>query len=219
MSMQDLIIDQIINGLGTSYYLALKNRMILKELKNIQPKLKKDRPKYVDEMFIYLRDCSKNETILNISKLYDKSNDRKTRSINKLINQIKSSSLEIEQNEFYLDATWALFLARHKRLVNKFPELKTSPDCFFEIAQKIILDFEEKENLIGRVRIWRDKLIAHNERTALKISLEDEEIDTLLELAFFVLDFINYYVVSGSFVSVKNENPYFVTRYFQDYIN
>ena len=218
MNTKELIRDQMINGLATTYSLALKNRLILKELKNIQPKLKKDRPSHIDEMFLYLRDCSKNETILNISKLYEKSNDRKTRSINKLINQIISNKIEIINDVYFLEKNWLYFLDKHKKIINKVPELKTSPDCFFKIVEKVIHDFEQKENLIGQVRIWRDKFIAHNERTALKISFEDDDIDSLLELAFFILDFINFYVVTGSYVTINVIKPNFVTEYFKDYI-
>ena len=50
-----------------------------------------------------------------------------------------------------------------------------------------------KESAIAQLAIWRNKFIAHNERTETIPRIEDDEMDLLIEIATGVLQIANSY--------------------------
>lgn len=219
-AMKEIIEDQHINGLGSQYGYALRHRMIVKELKLIHPYLKKDLPLHINELFIYLLESSKTGTILYLSKLYDRqSKGSKTRSIVKFINQIQSCKIEIINNDFLLELMWPKFINRHSNLILKHPDLNVSIKKYLNVVLMKIKFMEGIGQPIYNIRIWRDKFIAHSERYDESFKMEDEEIETLLELANFLLDFVNSFVNTGNTVYTDRANASFVRELFKDFIN
>ncbi len=219
-SLQEIIEDQHINGLGAQYGYALRHRLILKELKLIQPILKKDLPLHISELFVYLVDSSKTGTILYLSKLYDRpSKGSKTRSITKFINQIQSNKIDIVSNHYFLESQWPKFISRHSNLILKHPDLNVSCKKFLDVVLIKIKLMKGIGQPINKIRIWRDKFIAHSEKYDESLKMGDEEIETLLELANFLLDYVNSFVNTGNAVFTDRANASFVRELFKDYIN
>jgi hypothetical protein len=217
--MQKLIEDQHINGIGTHYAYALRHRIVIQELKTIQPKLKTNLPLHINELFFYLLDSAKSGMVLYLCKIYERpKKGSKSRSLGKLLNQIKSSQIDIIRNEFSLKIEWPKFINRHKKLLLKHPDLETKCELFITVVQNKIESFEEKGSLIDKIRIWRDKFIAHDEKYDEKLKMEEEEIDTLLQLANYILDYINTFVNTGVYVITDKSNVTFIQEVLKDYI-
>ncbi len=212
--------DQHTNGLGVQYLLALKNKLILDELREIQPKLKQDTPQHIIDLFHYISDTAKRDVILGLSKIYDRPSERnnKLRNINKFICQLQRHKIEIFNTIDLIGDSWNNFLNKHSKIINKYPLLNTKKENFIDFIQEIVTNLETKNHTIDRLRVWRDKYLAHNENYSDEVKLSIEEVETLFEITYLIIDFSNSFFNINT-VLIEKPNIGFIKEVFMNYID
>jgi hypothetical protein len=211
--------DQHLSGLGVQYYIAFRNNLILRELREIKPCLKEDTPQYILDLFLFLADSAKRDTILSLSKIFDRSSKRnnKLRNINKFLNQLKSHEDELFSVIELFDNNWDDFKKQHSKIIIKYPKLDIDKENFIYVVEEIISSLQENGNIIDKLRVWRDKVLAHNELYLKEISLEYDEIETLFEISYLVFEIYNRFLRKGT-VILNLPKISFVRDVFKDFL-
>ena len=211
--------DQHTNGLGVQYLLAIKSKLILDELREIQPKLKQDTPQHIIDLFRYIADTAKRDIILSLSKIYDRPSERnnKLRNINKFICQLQRHKIRIFNTVDLIEDIWNNFLNKHSKIIAKYPQLITEKENIIDQIQEIITNLETKNHTIDRLRIWRDKFLAHNENYSEEVKLSIEEVETLFEITFLIFDFSNSFFNINT-VLIEKPNINFINEVFKEYL-
>jgi hypothetical protein len=211
--------DQQSEGLAVQLGYAYYNRNILLELRKIKDHLKQDMPDHLKELFRYMVQTSRDNTIIHIAKIYDRKSRNKTRRLIKLLNQLISSDLLIK-NKYFIDSQWPKFLNQHS---NMFAHNKNQQPNYDNYLNWCIDRIEELENedksSLNKVRTWRDKVLAHNEAfDRSSLVMNDNEVDFLLEFAEAVLDFTNFYASTELHIILRKSQAEFVKNIFKEYL-
>jgi len=211
--------DQQSEGLAVQLGYAYYNRNILLELRKIKDHLKQDMPDHLKELFRYMVQTSRDNTIIHIAKIYDRKSRNKTRRLIKLLNQLISSDLLIK-NKYFIDSQWPKFLNQHS---NMFAHNKNQQPNYDNYLNWCIDRIEELENddksSLNKVRTWRDKVLAHNEAfDRSSLVMDDNEVDFLLEFAEAVLDFTNFYASTELHIILRKSQAEFVKNIFKEYL-
>ena len=176
--MIEKIQDQLLNGLGTDLELAYYNRNILFQLRVIHPSITEQTSKTLREYFNYMLDNSKRNTILYLSRIYDKPNkNNKVRCLEKLINQLQSSK-NSKAPQIIADILWDNFKKQHAKAIKHLggDDLK-SDDFLAKVKCYITATRESNGAPLFLVKTWRDKFIAHNDSDKDDPFLKDEQIE------------------------------------------
>jgi hypothetical protein len=211
--------DQQSEGLAVQLGYAYYNRNILLELRTIKDQLRQDMPDHLKELFRYMAQTSRDNTIIHIAKIYDRKSRNKTRRLIKLLNQLISSDLLIK-NKYFTDSQWPKFLNQHS---NMFAHNKNQQPNYDNYLKWCIDRIEELENddksSLNKVRTWRDKVLAHNEAfDRSSLVMDDNEVDFLLEFAEAVLDFTNFYASTELHIILRKSQAEFVKNIFKEYL-
>jgi hypothetical protein len=212
--MIEKIQDQLLNGLGIDLELAYYNRNIVVQLKDIHPQITEQSPKAVREYFNYMVGNSKRNTILYLSRVFDKPNDKKTRCLEKLINQLESSK-KAKAPKIISDILWSNFKKKHSQAVNHLggKDLK-SDDFLAKVKCYITANRESNGSPLFIVKTWRDKFIAHNDSDKDDPFLKDEQIEELLVIAEAALYYISEFLGIGASFQLKKPEGEFVKEIF-----
>lgn len=203
--------DIQLNGLAHDLMHAKSHIKLFNAIKNNWDKI--DQLSSEDNQWIsFLKLTSVQQAVLYISKLYDSSGERKgykIRCIRDLLKEIISLKLETPVN---LDVIWNKFYIKHNIAFDLLSELGTSKSDNFLASIQGYLDKEfdksiSDEFVLKRLRIIRNKIVAHNEIVTLDIKIEIDEIESLVLLADAILDFTNTFLSLGQ-VSLYAEQEY-----------
>lgn len=211
--------DQQSEGLAVQLGYAYYNRNILLELRKIKDHLRQDMPDHLKELFRYMAQTSRDNTIIQIAKIYDRKSKNKTRRLIKLLNQLNSSDLLIK-NTYFANYQWSKFLDQHSNMFSNYKNQLPNYDNYLKWCIDKIEELENDENSsLNKVRTWRDKVLAHNEAfDSSNLRMEDHEVDFLLEFAEAVLDFTNFYASTEMHVILRTSQAEFVNNIFKEYI-
>jgi hypothetical protein len=134
--------DQILLGLGTDLELAYYHRNILLRLRTIHPKITEQTSKAAIEQFNFMRENSKVNTILYLSRIYDKSNKNKTRCLEKLVNQLMTNKMS-KAPEIIGDILWDEFKIKHSKALQflggnnvKSDEFLAQVNCYISTTRE-----------------------------------------------------------------------------------
>jgi hypothetical protein len=211
--------DQQFEGLAVQLGYAYYNRDILIELRKIKDQLNNEMPNHLKELFRFMAKTSRDNTIIHIAKIFDRKSRNKTRRLNKLLNQLNSSNLLIN-NKYLTDLDWPRFINRHRNMFNHFTYQPPNYNEYIKWCIDKIEELEFKEtSSLNKIRTWRDKIIAHNEDfDHSNLIIDDKEVDFLLEFAEAVLDFTNLYALTELHAIVRKSEAGFVKDIFKEYI-
>jgi hypothetical protein len=212
--MIEKIQDQLLNGLGIDLELAYYNRNIVFQLRAIQPKITEQTPRMLREYFNYMLDNSKRNTILYLSRVYDKPNDSKTRCLEKLINQLESSK-KSKAPQVIADFLWDNFKKQHAKAIKHIggKDLK-SDDFLAKVKCYITATRESNGSPLFLVKTWRDKFIAHNDSDKDDPFLKDEQIEELLVIAEAAMFYISNFLGTGAAFQLKKPEGEFLKEIF-----
>jgi hypothetical protein len=213
--MIEKIHDQLLNGLGIDLELAYYNRNIVFQLRDIHPQITEQSPKAVREYFNYMIDNSKRNTILYLSRVFDKPTDKKTRCLEKLINQLESSNKAKAANVI-ADFLWENFKKQHAKAIKHLggKDLK-SDDFLAKVKCYITATRESNGSPLFLVKTWRDKFIAHNDSDKDDPFLKDEQIEELLVIAEASLNYISDFLGIGVGFHLNKPVGEFVEEIFE----
>lgn len=211
--------DQQSEGLAVQLGYAYYNRNILLELRTIKDHLRQDMPDHLKELFRYMAQTSRDNTIIHIAKIYDRKSRNKTRRLIKLLNQLICSDLLIK-NKYYTDSQWPKFLNQHSNMFAHNKNQQPNYDNYLKWCIDRIEELEKDDkSSLNKVRTWRDKILAHNEAfDRSSLVMDDKEVDFLLEFAEAVLDFTNFYAATELHIILRKSQAEFVKNIFKEYL-
>jgi hypothetical protein len=211
--------DQQSEGLAVQLGYAYYNRNILLELRKIKDQLRPDMSYHLKELFGFMAETSRDNTIIHIAKIYDRKSKNKTRRLAKLLNQLIISDLLIK-NKHFTDSHWPKFINQHHNMFAKCKNQLPNYDNYLKWCIDKIEELEnDGESSLNKVRTWRDKILAHNEAfDSSNLKIEDNEVDFLLEFAEAVLDFTNFYASTELHVILRKPQAEFVKNIFKEYL-
>ena len=203
--------DIQLNGLAHDLMHAKRHIQLFNAIKNNWDKI--DQLSSKDNQWIsVLKLTSVQQAVLYISKLYDSSGvikGYKIRCIRDLLKEINTQKLE---TAISLDLIWNKFYVKHTIAFDFLGELGTIKSENFLASIQGYLDKEfdksiSDEFVLKRLRLIRNKIVAHNEIVTLDTKIEIDEIENLVFLADAILDFTNTFLGLGQ-VSLYAEQEY-----------
>ncbi len=203
--------DIQLNGLAHDLMHAKRHVQLFNAIKNNWDKI--NQLSIEDAQWIYfLKLTSVQQAVLYISKLYDSSGEKKgykIRCIRDLLKEINNLKLE---TPITLDIIWSKFYSRHKKVIDYLGYKGTIHAGNFQTSIQEYLDKEfdksvSDELVLKKLKLIRNKIVAHNEIVTLDTKIEIEEIEYLVFLADSILDFTNTFLSLGQ-VSNYSEQEY-----------
>jgi len=196
--------DIQLNGLAHDLMHAKRHIQLFNAIKNNWDKI--DLLSSEDNQWIsFLKLTSVQQAVLYISKLYDSSGERKgykIRCIRDLLKEINTQKLE---TAISLDVIWNKFQIKNNIAFDLLGELETIKSDNFLASIQGYLDKEfdksiSDEFVLKRLKIIRNKIVAHNEIVTHDTKIEIDEIEHLVLLADAILDFTNTFLSLGQVV-------------------
>ena len=212
--MIDKLQDQLLHGLGSDLELAYYNRNILLQLRVIHPKITEQTSKAVIEQFNFMRDNSKINAVLYLSRVYDKPNNHKTRCLEKLINQLISNKMS-NAPAIIAEILWDEFKIKHLKALHFLGgNIVKSDEFLAKVGCYITTTRESNGAPLNKVKEWRDGFIAHNDSNKDAPSLSDIQIEELLIIAEAALSYINDFLGIGASFNLRKPEGEFVEEIF-----
>lgn len=205
--------DLHLKGLGMDTLKANRNFEIFKKIKAVWPELAHI-DKYDQNLFVYLKNSSRDYTILYLGRLFDsKSSHNPTRCIDELIYYLENSELEYHQC-FLTERKWQDFISKYKSVIDVvYGAEKAELQNFLGKIQGYV---NHQKKIMGspleRLKKWRDKFLAHNEHFEGDVRLEDDEVEFLLSISNSLLEFLNDFVSNEMIVVSPSGTSYFITH-------
>lgn len=218
MSTTEHIDDLHLQGLGADTMHAEVNFNIYKKLKTVWEKLQ-ELDEYERTLFGYTRQNAIDRTILYLGRLYDrKSNNYPTRCIDELIDHIEKEKIEIYSSGI-TNINWKKFSEKYENLLTEIykSEEPTVQNYLPTIKKYITNAMKEEGSSFVRLKIWRDKFIAHNERYDDKVLLTDEEVEFLISIPKSLVDYLNDFVSNPLITIQKPGQAYFINKMIEKY--
>ncbi|MCF8369612.1 MAG: hypothetical protein K9G76_11255 [Bacteroidales bacterium] len=209
--MKDLIeiIEKgIISDLYKSEQSLLVYNLIARKSKNINSK-----EDFIKKTFSYIQQISKNESIISLARVLDKHSDRnKTRCLESALNFVTKNHESLIPS----------------RAQNVFEQLNKCgiPENLLKLLEqenshcfnlKLAIYYQEKidslSSKIKKVKIWRDKILAHNEAISKEISVKIIELQDIYNLGWEFVKIIgwlylnNIYGFNGDH-TIKNQSRF-----------
>lgn len=169
---------------------------------------------YDSELFNYLFECSRNNTILHLARLFDSRNKSyPTRCIDSLIHELIKSDLVYSEN-ILTPQNWPKFLDKYELVLKAiFIDEPIEKRNYLTKLQTYISEQKRLEGSpIEKLKRWRDKYLVHNEQTEVSIDLEDEEIKFLLDIPNSLVYFIRHFLSNMDIVVLRPNESYFITH-------
>lgn len=210
-SLSDIekIQDLQLQGIAIDIYRAELNFNIYLKIKNVWERLK-DVEIEEQKLFVYLKDCAVEKTVLHLSKLYDNPHKKyPTRCIEEVINVIEQNPEWLKTN-FLTEKQWGDFVKCNQKTIQILSEFGVISLKTFIINLKAYLFKQKTENLeLSKLKVWRDKVIAHNESTKIKPSLSDDEVQDFIAISKALFDFLNCFLHTEVHVTMSIYNDIF----------
>lgn len=211
--------DLITNGIASDTFIADLNYHIFKKIYNHYSEINKlDKPERT--LFSYLLANSKEKTVLHLAKIYDNKSKYETRCLSEIIKILQENKLNISGNVFERD-NWEEFQKNFKIIFdyaefNSEITINNFIDYFNRVFKKV-----KKQKSFKDLKLWRDKILAHNEKydsTDLNIGYED--IEFLLLIPKAIIEFTNHFVDTEStiFPIDAQTDAYFIDNLLEKYI-
>lgn len=218
--MIDKLQDQLLHGLGSDLELAYYNRNILLQLRVIHPKITEQTSKAVIEQFNFMRDNSKINTVLYLSRVYDKpNNNNKTRCLEKLINQLISNKMS-NAPAIIAEILWEDFKIKHLKALHFLGgNIVKSDEFLAKVSYYITTTRESNGAPLNKVKEWRDGCIAHNDSNKDAPSLTDIQIEELLIIAEAALFYISDFLGIGASFNLRKPEGEFVEEIFSQLLS
>jgi hypothetical protein len=202
LQLQGIAIDIYKADLNFNIYLKIKK--VWAQLVNLDPNQQK--------LFIYLKECAVEKTVLHLSKLYDNPHKNyPTRCIEEVINVIEQNPVWLKTN-FLTEKKWKNFVKGNQKttqILSKFGDL--SLHSFISNLKAYIIKQKTEDLELNRLKFWRDKSIAHNEKTNIRTSLTDNEVQELIAISKLLLQYINYFIETNVLIEMSIHNDvYFI---------
>ena len=203
--------DIQLNGLAHDLMFAKRHVHLFNSIKNNWDKI--DQLSSEDAQWIsFLKETSEQQAVLYLCKLYDSSGERKgykIRCIRDLLKEINNLKLD---SAISLDIIWNKFYSKHKKAIDSLGKIGTIHSENFQSTFQGYLDKEfdksiSDEFVLKRLKLIRNKIVAHNEVVTLDEKIENEEIENLVFLTDAFLDFTNTMLSLGQ-VSLYSEQEY-----------
>jgi hypothetical protein len=203
--------DIQLNGLAHDLMHAKRHVHLFNAIKNNWDKI--NQLSNEDAQWIsFLKLTSVQQAVLYLSKLYDSSGERNgqnIRCIRDLLKEINNLKLE---TPISLEIIWSKFYSRHKKIIDFLGDKGTINAANFQTSIQEYLDKEydksvSEELVLKKLKLIRNKIVAHNEIVTLDTKIEIEEIEYLVFLADSILDFTNTFLSLGQ-VSTYTEHEY-----------
>ena len=209
--MTDLekIQDLQLQGIAKDIYRAELNFKIYLKIKNVWERLK-DIEINEQKLFVYLKDCAVEKTVLHLSKLYDNPNKKyPTRCIEEVINVVEQNP-EWLKTHFLTEKQWGDFVKCNQKTIQILSEFGDISLKTFITNLKAYLIKQKTEDLeLGKLKVWRDKIIAHNESTEIRPSLSDDEVQDFIAISKALFDYLNCFIHTTVHVTMSIQNDTF----------
>lgn len=213
MSDLEKIQDLQLQGIAKDIYRAELNFNIYLKIKKIWGELNEVETNQ-QKLFVYLKECAVEKTVLHLSKLYDnQSNRNPTRCIEAVIANIEKNP-EWMKSHGLIERQWRDFVVSNQKtiqILSKFGDVSMKT---FISSLKSYLTYQKSGDFeLAKMKKWRDKMIAHNEKTELQPSLSDEEVQDFIAISKSLFDYLNCFIQTDVVVimSVHNDT-YFIDK-------
>lgn len=203
--MTDLekIKDLQLEGVTKDLFKAELNFNIYLKIKNVWERLK-DLDIDEQKLFVYIKDCAVEKTVLHISKLYDNPNKKyPTRCIEEVINVVDQNP-EWLKTHFLTEKQWGDFVNCNQKtihILSKFGDV--SLKTFIRNLKSYLTKQKTEDLEMGKLKVWRDKIIAHNESTEIKASLSDDEVHDFIAISKALFNFLNCFIQTEVHVTMN----------------
>ncbi len=219
MPINDHINDLHLQGLAADAMNAEVNFKVYLKLKEVWDKVQ-ELDEYDRTLFVYTKQNAIDRTILYLGRLYDrKSNNYPTRCIDELIDHITKEKIEIYSSGI-TKIKWKKFTKKYEKLlVDVYQSEEPTVENYLPTIKSYITNEMMKEgSSFKRLKIWRDKFIAHNERYDDKVSLTDEEVEFLISIPKSLVDYLNDFVSNPMIAIQRPGQAYFINKMIEKYL-
>lgn len=213
MSDIEKIQDLQLEGIAKDIFNAELNFNIYLKIKNVWERLK-DLDINEQKLFVYLKDCAVEKTVLHLSKLFDNPHKKyPTRCIEEVISIVEQNP-DWLKTHFLTEKQWRDFVKCNQKtiqILSKFGDVSLKT---FIVNLKAYLIKQKTEDLeLGKLKVWRDKVIAHNESTEIKPSLSDDEVQDFIAISKALFDYLNCFIQTNVYVIMSiQKDTYFIDK-------
>lgn len=209
MSDLEKIQDLQLQGIANDIYRAELNFKIYLKIKKVWERIK-DIEINEQKLFVYLKECAVEKTVLHLSKLFDKPHKKyPTRCIEEVINVIEQNP-EWLKTHFLTEKQWGDFIKTNQKTIQILSEFGDISLKTFIVNLKAYLIKQKTEDLeLSKLKVWRDKVIAHNESTEIKPSLSDDEVQDFIDISKTLFDYLNCFIPTEVHVTMSIYNDIF----------
>lgn len=202
MIMNNKIQDLHLNGISSDTFLAEYNYLIFIKIKKVWENVLQLENEE-KQLFVYLKECSKNNTIIYLSRLYDNPNrNYETRCIEEVIIELQKNP-DLLRRHTLTSHQWEKFKNKHKSCIFLLEEYgEVNVETYIECISLFLSSQKEKKKntLINDLKDWRDKRLVHNENVVIDVLFEDDQIKQLIDLPKSLIDYLNHFVSTESHV-------------------
>lgn len=206
--------DLLTNGIASDTFIADLNYHIFRKIYNLYSEISElDKPERT--LFNYLLANSKEKTVLHLAKIYDNKSKYETRCLPEVIKILQENKPSISENVFTKD-NWTEFQRNYKTIFdytefNSDFTINNFIDYFNCVFKKV-----KKQQSFKDLKIWRDKILAHNEKyDSTDLNIDYEDIEFLLLLPKAIIEFTNHFVDTESTIFPINAET---DAYFIEYL-
>ena len=211
--------DILTNGIATDAFVADLNYHIFRKIYNRNAEINQlDKPERT--LFNYLLGNSKEKTVLHLAKIYDNKSKYDTRCLPEVIKILQQNKPTVSENVFTKD-NWIEFQKNYK-VIFDYVEFKNEItinnfiDYFNRVFKKV-----KKQQSYKNLKIWRDKILAHNENyDSTDLIIGYEELEFLLKIPKAIIEFTNHFGNTESIIFPidAESDAYFIDHLIEKYI-
>jgi hypothetical protein len=220
--MTDLekIQDLQLEGIAKDIFKAELNFNIYLKIKNVWERLK-DLDINEQKLFVYLKDSAVEKTVLHLSKLYDNPNKKyPTRCIEEVIKVVEQNK-EWLKTHFLTEKQWGNFVKCNQKtiqILSKFGDI--SVKTFITNLKAYLIKQKTDDLELSKLKVWRDKVIAHNESTEIKPSLSDDEVQDFIAISKSLFDYLNCFIQTEVHVIMSiQKDTFFIDKLIERTFN
>ena len=211
--------DLLTNGIASDTFIADLNYHVFRKIHNRYSEISK-LEKLDRAFFNYLLSNAKEKTILHLAKIFDTKSKYETRCLSEVIKILRENNQKITENVFTRD-NWIDFKNKYKLIFdyaefNSDVNINNFIDYFNRVFTKI-----KKSPSYKNLKLWRDKILAHNEKyDSTNLNIDYPDIEFLLLLPKAIIEFTNQFVHTESTIFPINAetDTYFIENLLYKYI-
>lgn len=211
--------DILTKGIATDTFLADLNYHVYKKiLERNTDILKLDEPER--KLFKYIKINAKENTVLSIARIFDSKSHRfKTRCLDELL--IHASEVSITYPFDIFPDHWDKFRLKYSELLGYADHGDKNPKDFISLFTKIYSNIKETEKSFQHLKIWRDKILAHNEPyDSSELNIDFNEIEFLIMIPKAIIEYASQFMDTGNslFMFDGKDDSYFIDGLISKYV-